>query len=61
VQVIRLGCSPGRHVGTVATPAPHSQVSGEPASSPWPCILFFFFFSFLIVNLMHLNLFMSIF
>jgi hypothetical protein len=23
MQVIRLGCSPGRHLGTAATPAPH--------------------------------------
>jgi hypothetical protein len=25
VQVIRLSCSPGRHLGTAATPAPHSN------------------------------------
>jgi hypothetical protein len=24
VQVIRLACSPGRHLGTAATPAPHN-------------------------------------
>ncbi|EDL06625.1 mCG141898, partial [Mus musculus] len=25
VQVIRLGCSPGRHLGTAAIPAPHND------------------------------------
>jgi hypothetical protein len=30
VQVIRLSCSPGRHLGTAATPAPHNrQVAAE--------------------------------
>jgi hypothetical protein len=26
VQVIRLGCSPGRHLGTTATPSPHNNI-----------------------------------
>jgi hypothetical protein len=26
MQVIRLSCNPGRHLGTAATPAPHSEV-----------------------------------
>jgi hypothetical protein len=34
VHVIRLGCSPRRHLGTAATPAPHSKLN-----------LFIFFFN----------------
>jgi hypothetical protein len=26
VQVIRIGCSPGCHLGTAATPAPHKMI-----------------------------------
>jgi hypothetical protein len=29
VQVIKLGCNPGRHLGTAATPVPHTYVCGE--------------------------------
>jgi hypothetical protein len=32
VQVIRLSCSPGHHLGTAATPAPH-RYEGEHSQS----------------------------
>ena len=32
MQVIRLGCSPGRHLGTAATPAPHKKTWQEAES-----------------------------